>query len=71
MTRAMELQPDNGLRLSLSIWPGFGQCSGISSKFARRITEGIGKLTENTSGDRRKKIERLIARMPKVAGLAG
>ncbi|RRT32046.1 hypothetical protein B296_00052818 [Ensete ventricosum] len=71
MTRAMELQPNDGLRLSSSIWPGFGRCSGISSKFAKRFTEGIGKLTENTLGDCRKKTERLAARMTEVAELAG
>ncbi|RWV80327.1 hypothetical protein BHE74_00042117 [Ensete ventricosum] len=48
MIGAMKLQPDDGPRLSLSIGPGFGQCSGISPN-------GIGKFAENTSGDRRKK----------------
>ncbi|RWV79365.1 hypothetical protein GW17_00059510 [Ensete ventricosum] len=42
--RAMKLQPDDGLRSSLSIGPGFRRYSGISSKFARRFAEGIGKL---------------------------
>ncbi|RRT35288.1 hypothetical protein B296_00055604 [Ensete ventricosum] len=55
----MELQPDDGPRSSLSIKPGFGRCSGISSKFARRFTEEIRKLTGNTSGDYRKKTKRL------------
>ncbi|RWW42238.1 hypothetical protein BHE74_00052238 [Ensete ventricosum] len=55
----------------LSIGPGFGRCSGISPKFARRFTEGIVKLDENTPRDRWKKTERLTVRMPKVAGLAG
>ncbi|RRT31693.1 hypothetical protein B296_00056710 [Ensete ventricosum] len=36
----------------LSIGPGF---SWISLEFARRFTEGIGKLAGSTSGDRRKK----------------
>ncbi|RWW47540.1 hypothetical protein BHE74_00046495 [Ensete ventricosum] len=53
----------------LSIGPGFVRYSGISPKFARRFAEG--KLTGNTSGDRRKKAGRLAARMLKVAGLAG
>ncbi|RWV83089.1 hypothetical protein GW17_00055352 [Ensete ventricosum] len=44
MTGAMTLQPDDGPRSSLSIGPGFGRCSGISSKFTRRFTKGIGKL---------------------------
>ncbi|RRT32122.1 hypothetical protein B296_00056896, partial [Ensete ventricosum] len=39
--------------------------------FNRRFAEGIGKLAENTLGDRRKKIERLTERMPKATGLAG
>ncbi|RWV88951.1 hypothetical protein GW17_00048921 [Ensete ventricosum] len=71
MIGAMELQPDDGPRTSLSIGPGFGRCSGISPKFARRFAEGIGKLAVNTSGDRRKKTGRLAARMSEAAGLAG
>ncbi|RRT51124.1 hypothetical protein B296_00003882 [Ensete ventricosum] len=55
MTGAMELQPDDGPRSSLSIGPGFERCSGISPKFARRFTERIGKLAGNTQGDRQKK----------------
>ncbi|RWW56210.1 hypothetical protein BHE74_00037094 [Ensete ventricosum] len=70
MTIAMELQLDDEPRSSLSIEPGFGRCSGISPKFARRFAEGIGKLARNTSGDRRKKIGRLVARMPEAIGLA-
>ncbi|RRT60380.1 hypothetical protein B296_00016082 [Ensete ventricosum] len=31
------------------------RCSGISSEFARRFAEGIGKLVGSTPGDRRKK----------------
>ncbi|RRT45283.1 hypothetical protein B296_00031415 [Ensete ventricosum] len=71
MTGAMELQPNDWPRSSLSIRPGFIRCSGISPKFARRFAEGIRKLVGNTSGDHRKKIERLTARMPEAAGLAG
>ncbi|RRT34972.1 hypothetical protein B296_00058615 [Ensete ventricosum] len=56
MTGAMELQLDDGPRSSLSIGPGFRQCSGISPKFARRFTEGIEKLAGNMPGDHRKKI---------------
>ncbi|RWV84231.1 hypothetical protein GW17_00054067 [Ensete ventricosum] len=70
MTGVMELQPDDGPRLSLSIGAGFERCSGISPKFARRFAEGIGKLTGNTSGDHRKKIGRLAARMSEAIGLA-
>ncbi|RWW80735.1 hypothetical protein BHE74_00010914 [Ensete ventricosum] len=71
MTGAMELQPDDGPRSNLSIESGFGRCSGISPKFARRFAGGIGKLAGNTLEDRWKKTERLAARMPKVVGLAG
>ncbi|RZS20488.1 hypothetical protein BHM03_00053016 [Ensete ventricosum] len=60
-----------GPRSSLSIGLGFGRCSGISPKFARRFSEWIEKLAGNTLGDRRKKIESLILRMSKAAGLAG
>ncbi|RRT70717.1 hypothetical protein B296_00031113, partial [Ensete ventricosum] len=52
----MKLQPDDGPRLSLSIGPGFGRCSKISSKFAKRFTEGIEKLTGSMPGDRRKNV---------------
>ncbi|RWW38235.1 hypothetical protein BHE74_00056543 [Ensete ventricosum] len=71
MTGAMKLQSDDGPRSSLSIGPGFGRCSGISSKFARRFAEGIGKLAGNTLGDRWKKTGRLAARMPEATRLAG
>ncbi|RZS18190.1 hypothetical protein BHM03_00050422 [Ensete ventricosum] len=71
MIGAMELQPDDGLRSSLYIGPGFGRCSGISPKFARRFAVGIGKLAGNTSGDCRKKTERLTVRISESTGLAG
>ncbi|RZS04513.1 hypothetical protein BHM03_00034857, partial [Ensete ventricosum] len=61
----------DGPKSSLSIKLGFGRYSGISSKFARRFAEGIGKLTGKTLGDRRKKTRRLTAKMPKATGLAG
>ncbi|RRT53952.1 hypothetical protein B296_00000237 [Ensete ventricosum] len=44
---------------------------GLHWEFARRFAEGIGKLVGNTLGDRRKKIIRLLARMPEATGLAG
>ncbi|RRT37861.1 hypothetical protein B296_00040127 [Ensete ventricosum] len=71
MIGAMKLQPDDGPRSSLSIGPGFGQCSGISSEFVRRFAKGIGKLVWNTPGDRRKKIGRLVTRIPEVVELVG
>ncbi|RRT42654.1 hypothetical protein B296_00051277 [Ensete ventricosum] len=49
----------------------FGRCSGISSEFARRFVEVIGKLAGNMSGDYWKKTIGLAARMSEVAGLAG
>ncbi|RRT42891.1 hypothetical protein B296_00039000 [Ensete ventricosum] len=71
MIGAIELQPDDGPRSSLSIEPGFRRYSGISPEFARRFAEGIRKLTGNTLGDCRKNTRRLIARMPEAAKLAG
>ncbi|RZR86308.1 hypothetical protein BHM03_00013488 [Ensete ventricosum] len=41
----------------------FGRYSGISSKFARRFVEGIGKLARNTLGDHWKKTGRLATRI--------
>ncbi|RZS06460.1 hypothetical protein BHM03_00037114 [Ensete ventricosum] len=55
----------------LGIGPGLDDVVGPRRKFARRFTEGIGKLARNTSGDHRKKTGKLTARMPKAAGLAG
>ncbi|RWW11386.1 hypothetical protein BHE74_00033330 [Ensete ventricosum] len=66
----MKLQPDNGPRSSLSNGSEFERCSGILPTFARRFAERIGKLAGNTPGDRRKKTERLTARMPEATGLA-
>ncbi|RWW61533.1 hypothetical protein BHE74_00031403 [Ensete ventricosum] len=71
MTGEMELQQDDGPRLSLSIGPGFGRCSGISLKFARRFAERITKRAGNTRGDRWKKTRRLTARMLEATGVAG
>ncbi|RRT47834.1 hypothetical protein B296_00008521 [Ensete ventricosum] len=47
------------------------RCSGISSKFARRFVEGIGKLAGNMLGDHRKRTGRLTARMSEAIGLVG
>ncbi|RRT48058.1 hypothetical protein B296_00025143 [Ensete ventricosum] len=44
----MKLQPDNGPRSSLGIGPGLDDVVGPRRKFARRFTEGIGKLARNT-----------------------
>ncbi|RZR74192.1 hypothetical protein BHM03_00033385 [Ensete ventricosum] len=71
MIGAMELQPDDGPRSSLSIGSRFGRYSGISLEFARRFIEGIRKLVGNMSGDHRKKTIELIARMQEATGLAG
>ncbi|RWW01350.1 hypothetical protein BHE74_00043920 [Ensete ventricosum] len=71
MIGAMELQPNDGPKSSLSIGPGFGRCSGISPKFVRTFAEGIGKLAENMSGDYQKKTIGLTTRISKATGLAG
>ncbi|RRT55346.1 hypothetical protein B296_00022974 [Ensete ventricosum] len=71
MTGAMELQPDDGIISSLSIEPGSDGAMGSRREFARRFAEGIGKLVGNTSGDRRKKTRRLVARMSEAVELAG
>ncbi|RZR71439.1 hypothetical protein BHM03_00005142 [Ensete ventricosum] len=52
---------NDGSRSSLSIGPGFGRSSGISSEFARRFAEGIGKLARNMLGDYRKKTVELTS----------
>ncbi|RRT32281.1 hypothetical protein B296_00048181 [Ensete ventricosum] len=67
----MELQPDDGPRSSLSIRPGFGRCSRISSEFARGFTEGIEKLARNMLGDCRTKTIGLVVRMSEATRLAG
>ncbi|RRT50159.1 hypothetical protein B296_00032303 [Ensete ventricosum] len=71
MTRAIELQPDDGPRSSLGIGPGSDDAVGFRREFARRFAEGIGKLAGNTPGDHRKKTIGLVARIPEVAGLGG
>ncbi|RZS18050.1 hypothetical protein BHM03_00050271, partial [Ensete ventricosum] len=50
----VQLEPDNGPRSSLSIGPGFGRCSGFHREFAKRFTEGIGKLDGNMLGEDQK-----------------
>ncbi|RZS25844.1 hypothetical protein BHM03_00059110 [Ensete ventricosum] len=67
----MELQPDDGLRLSLGIGPGSDDAVEPHQEFARRFAEGIGKLVGNTLGDHRKKTIGLTARMPEAVGLGG
>ncbi|RWW39276.1 hypothetical protein BHE74_00055409 [Ensete ventricosum] len=71
MTGAIELQPDDEPRSSLSIGLGFGRYSGISPEFAKKFTERTGKLVGNMPGDRRKNTIGLAARIPKAAGLTG
>ncbi|RWV93980.1 hypothetical protein GW17_00043525, partial [Ensete ventricosum] len=48
-----------------------GQGSNDEVGSRREFVEGIGKLAENTSGDRWKKTIRLTARMSEAAGLVG
>ncbi|RRT69167.1 hypothetical protein B296_00035225 [Ensete ventricosum] len=69
VTGAMKLQPDDEPRLSLSIGPGFGRCSGISSEFARRFAEGSEKLAGSTPGDCQEKTKRLTASMSEATGM--
>ncbi|RWV81975.1 hypothetical protein GW17_00056563 [Ensete ventricosum] len=71
MTGVMELQLDDGPRLSLGIGPGSDDVMGPHWEFARKFTEGIEKLTGNTLRDHWKKTERLIVRMREVIRLAG
>ncbi|RRT49036.1 hypothetical protein B296_00052662 [Ensete ventricosum] len=71
MIGAMELQPDDGLRSSLGIGPGSDDVVGSRRSSLERFVEGIGKLTGNTPGDRRKKTGRLTVRMVETTGLAG
>ncbi|RZS05968.1 hypothetical protein BHM03_00036552 [Ensete ventricosum] len=70
MIGAIELLSDDGPRSSLSIRTGLDDAVGPRGEFTRRFTEGIGKLTGNTLGDRRKKTRRLAARMSEATGLA-
>ncbi|RWW40072.1 hypothetical protein BHE74_00054534 [Ensete ventricosum] len=71
MIGAMELQPDDGQRSSLGIGPGSDDAVGSRWEFARKFTEGIGKLARNMLGDRRKKTIGLTARMLEDARLGG
>ncbi|RWV79405.1 hypothetical protein BHE74_00041494 [Ensete ventricosum] len=54
----MKLQPDDGPRYSLGIWPSSDDAVGSRRKFARRFVEGIGKLAGNVKGDCREKDRR-------------
>ncbi|RZR83812.1 hypothetical protein BHM03_00010539 [Ensete ventricosum] len=65
MTGSMKLQPDNGPRYSLGIWPSSNDAVGSHWKFARRFAEGIGKLARNMKGDRREEDRRTCR---KIAG---
>ncbi|RWW60955.1 hypothetical protein BHE74_00032010 [Ensete ventricosum] len=67
----MKLQPDNGPRSSLDIGSSLDDVVGPHREFARRFTEGIGKLAGNTPDDHRKKTKRLIVRMSEAVRLAG
>ncbi|RWV85495.1 hypothetical protein GW17_00052710 [Ensete ventricosum] len=69
MTEAMELQPDDGPRSSLSIGPGSDDAVEPRREFVRRFAERIRKLAGNTPGDHRKKTIGLITRMLEVTGL--
>ncbi|RWW76166.1 hypothetical protein BHE74_00015758 [Ensete ventricosum] len=58
MAESMKLQPDDGPRYSLGIGPSSDDTMGSHRKFARRFTEGIGKLAGNAKGDRSKEDQR-------------
>ncbi|RWW38266.1 hypothetical protein BHE74_00056568 [Ensete ventricosum] len=66
----MKLQPDNGPRSSLGIGPSSDDAVGSRREFARRFTEGIGKLARNMKGDYQEKTRGLTARMSEATGLA-
>ncbi|RZS06504.1 hypothetical protein BHM03_00037161 [Ensete ventricosum] len=71
MIGAMELQPNDEPRSSLSIGPGFRRCSGISSEFARRFVRRDREARWEHVGRYRKKTIGLTARMPEAAKLVG
>ncbi|RWV88367.1 hypothetical protein GW17_00049551 [Ensete ventricosum] len=71
MIGAMELQPNDEPRSSLSIGPGFKRCSGISSEFARRFVRRDREARWEHVGIYRKKTIGLTARMPEAAKLVG
>ncbi|RRT34060.1 hypothetical protein B296_00056554 [Ensete ventricosum] len=62
MTGSMKLQPDDGPRYSLGIGSSSDDAVGSRQKFARRFTEGIGKLVGNAKGDRWEKNQRTCCR---------
>ncbi|RRT41924.1 hypothetical protein B296_00028380 [Ensete ventricosum] len=70
MTGAMELQPDDELRSSLSIGSGLDDAVR-SRRSSLGFVEGIGKLIGNISGDCQKKIIGLTVRMSEATGLTG
>ncbi|RRT56243.1 hypothetical protein B296_00015680 [Ensete ventricosum] len=61
----MKLQSDNGPRYSLGIGPSLDDTVGSRWKFARRFTEGIGKLAGNVKVDHREEDPRTCR---KIAG---
>ncbi|RRT66704.1 hypothetical protein B296_00021184 [Ensete ventricosum] len=61
----VQLQPDDGPRYNLDIRPSSDDAVGSRRKFARRFTEGIGKLVGNAKGDRREEDRRTYR---KIAG---
>ncbi|RWW01204.1 hypothetical protein GW17_00035772 [Ensete ventricosum] len=63
----MELQLDDGPRSSLGIGPGSDDVVGSRRRSLGDSPKGSG----SSVGTRRKKTRRLIARMPKAAGLTG
>ncbi|RRT50150.1 hypothetical protein B296_00050505 [Ensete ventricosum] len=62
---AEKLIGNDGPRYSLGIGPSSDDVVGSCRKFARRFAKGIGKLTGNAKGDRRKEDQRTCR---KIAG---
>ncbi|RWV78822.1 hypothetical protein GW17_00060142 [Ensete ventricosum] len=65
----MKLQPDDGPRSNLSIGPGSNDTVGFRREFARRFTEGIGKLAGNKPEDYWEKTRSLATSMLEATGL--
>ncbi|RWW81685.1 hypothetical protein BHE74_00009890 [Ensete ventricosum] len=60
-----------GKVLNLGISQGLDDAVGARQEFARRFTEGIRKLTRNTSGDRQRKTVRLAIGDSRGCRIAG
>ncbi|RZR81358.1 hypothetical protein BHM03_00007556 [Ensete ventricosum] len=68
MTESMKLQPDDGPRYSLGIGPSSDDVVGSRWKFAKRFTEGIGKLAGNVKRDCQEEDRRTCRKIIEVYG---